>query len=140
MTQKHAGDREFELLERELTGEVIGAFYDVYNYFGYGFLEAVYANALAAELAFRGIRARREATVTVRYRNVRVGVYRSDLTVEEKVVIELKATERLSGLEERQLTNYLRATGLQIGLLLHFGPQPSFRRVVQSAVDPRASA
>lgn len=135
------GGRDGELLERELTREIIGAFYDVYNYFGYGFLEAVYSNALAAELANRGIRVQREATVKVTYKGICVGVYRSDLTVEGRVVIESKATERLSGLEARQLTNYLRATGIQVGLVLHFGPKPSFRRVVQSiGLDPRPSA
>ena len=117
------------LLEEELTGIVIGAFYETYNVLGFGFLEAVYVNALAEELQLRGVKVRREVSVDVLYKGKRVGRYRLDLLAEERLVIEAKATERLGPRDKPQLFNCLRATNLDVGLLLHYGPAPEVHRL-----------
>lgn len=120
------------LLGEELTGGVIGAFYDVYNALRFGFLEAVYANALECELRARGLAVAREATVDVHYKGEKVGVYRVDMLVQDVLVVEVKATRFLDSHAEQQVLNYLRATRLEIGLLLHFGVRPAFKRFVSS--------
>ena len=119
-----------------LTGAVIGAFYAAYNALGYGFLESVYANALAIELRKRGIRFVREARITIRYEAEVIGTFRADFLVEERIVAELKATRVLVEADRAQLLNCLRASELRIGLLLHFGPEPEVRRVVAPRRDP----
>ena len=108
---------------------VVGAFYEVYNVLGYGFLEAVYARALERELRARGLRVEREVLVEARYKGEVVGVFRADMLVDGRVVVELKATPALVPGDRAQLLNYLRGSGLREGLLLHFGPEPRFRRV-----------
>jgi GxxExxY protein len=120
------------LFEEALTRRIIGAFYDVYNALGYGFLESVYANALATELVSRGLHVVREARTDVRYRGEVVGTFRADLLVESRVVLELKASPRLHDVDLAQLLNYLKATHLEVGLLLHFGPRAKVRRFVAS--------
>ena len=119
-----------ELLEKELTGAIIGVFYETYNILDFGFLESVYKNSLACELRDRGFRVRREVPVRVIYKKHRVGWHRIDLLVEERVVIEVKATVLLGPTDRRQLTNYLKATHLDVGLLLHYGPEPEVHRLV----------
>jgi GxxExxY protein len=116
------------LLERELTHEIIGAFYTCYNELGYGFLESVYRHALSTELRARELRAVEEVPIEVLYRGVSVGVFRADLVINERVIIEVKSTSVLGPTDKRQLLNYLRATELEVGLLLHFGPEPKFYR------------
>ena len=116
-----------------LVRRVIGAFYEVYNTLGYGFLEAVYARALERELRARGLRVAREALIEVRYKGAVVGVFRADLLVEQCLVVELKATAALSRADTAQVLNYLRGSGLSAGLLLHFGPEPVFRRITHAA-------
>jgi GxxExxY protein len=118
------------LLEERTARSVIGAFYDVYNRLGYGFLEAVDARALAIELRRRGLAFVREARVEVWYREELAGTFRADFIVERRIVVELKATVALGAADEAQLLNSLRASGLEVGLLLHFGPRARFRRVV----------
>jgi GxxExxY protein len=118
------------LLHEDITRAIIAAFYRVYNQLGYGFLESVYAAALAIELADMGLTVDRERSVEVRYRGQVVGGFRVDLIVHGSVVVELKSTERLDGFATRQLHNYLRCSDLEVGLVLHFGPRPSFHRVV----------
>lgn len=113
-----------------VTERVIGAFFDVYNTLRFGFLEAVYANSLALVLRRHGMRAEREFPVTVRFRGEPVGSYRVDLLVERRLVVEVKATKALDPSARFQTLHYLRATGLPIALLLHFGPQASFQRIV----------
>ena len=113
----------------QVTGAVIGAFFDVYNALGFGFLESVYRRSLAEELRSRGLEVREEAPVAVRYRELEVGHFRLDLLVERSVACELKATMLLGPADKRQLINYLRATDLAVGLLLHFGPAPRFHRI-----------
>jgi GxxExxY protein len=123
-----------ELVERHLTGKVIECFFVVYNTLGFGMLESVYRHALAVELSRQGVHSRQEVPVEVVYQGVAVGFFRLDLLVQGKVAVELKATESLSPFAKRQLLNYLRASHLDVGLLLHFGPEPTFHRLVSPRV------
>jgi GxxExxY protein len=117
------------LLHEELTYDVIGGFFEVYNTFGFGFLEPVYMNALELELIWRGHRVAREVLVTVTYKGVNVGRQRLDLVVDDILVVEGKSSYKLPDRATRQLYNYLKATNIDLGLLLHFGPEPQFFRV-----------
>ena len=114
------------------TSEIIGAFYAVYNELRYGFLENVYAGALEVEFTERGIAYVREHSLEVRYKNRVVGMYRADFLVGGQVVVEVKAHRQLSEVDRRQLLHYLRGTNQEVGLLLHFGPDASFHRMVFS--------
>lgn len=119
-----------ELKDAEITGAIIAAFYEVYNALGYGFLESLYLAALERELRAAGHRVGREVYVPVNYRGSELGRQRLDMVVDERVVVEAKSTEILHPNATRQLFAYLRATRLEVGLLLHFGPRPRFHRVV----------
>jgi len=123
-----------ELLESKLTGSVISAFYDVYNTLGFGFLEHVYKAALERELLARGHRVAREMGVVVFYKGDPLVAQRLDMIIDDKLVVETKSTAELATGAQRQLHNYLRATNLEVGLLLHFGLQPKFYRVVELRV------
>jgi GxxExxY protein len=132
MTRKEQDEEH--LLERELTGSIIGAFYDCYNLLAFGYLESVYRRAMVIELELRGHTVSAEGYLEVRYRGVPVGGYRYDLLVDDRVLLEVKSTEKLGPHDERQLLNYLRASRIEVGLLLHFGPAPHvIRRVRQSS-------
>jgi GxxExxY protein len=128
-----------ELIEGELVRSIVGAFFDVYNHFGYGLAEAVYSGALLYELELRGHCVARELGVAVTYKDRVVAWQRLDLVVDRKVVVEVKATEKLSPFAARQLVNYLRATPFEVGVLLHFGPEPKFQRFVDTAPRPFAA-
>lgn len=128
------------LVQEAVTRQVIGAFYDVFNRLGYGFLEAVYANALEIELRERRQRVEREVPVQVNYRGRSIGEYRADLIVGGTVLVEIKATKTLEAHARQQLLNYIRGTDLEVGILLHFGPKPRFERIISSVTDPRRSA
>jgi GxxExxY protein len=119
-----------EHLEKELTGAVIGAFYETYNILDFGFLESVYKNALTFELKARGLFVQREVPVEVLYKGHRAGWHKLDLIVERRLAVELKATALLHSNDRRQLVNYLRATRLDVGILLHYGPEPEVQRLV----------
>ena len=106
---------------QELTEVIIGAFYEVYNELGYGFLESVYRNSLLHELRKAGLKADAEIPVQVFYDGILVGDFKADIIVEGAVILELKAVENLNKIHEVQLVNYLNATGQEIGLLLNFG-------------------
>ena len=121
---------ENELIEAPLTRSVIGAFFDVYNALGYGFLEHVYVLALERELLDRGHRVAREVGVRVMYRGTELAQQRIDMMVDERLIVETKSTQELHRAAERQVYNYLRATGFQVGLLLHFRPEPRFYRTI----------
>lgn len=121
-----------DLLERETTHHVIGAFFEVYNTLGFGFLEHVYAEALERELVERARTVHKEVVVPVCYKGAILSTHRVDMIVDDKVIVELKSTEILPLAAQRQLLNYLRATSFEVGLLLHFGPKPRFYRMVQS--------
>ena len=114
--------------EEHLTRQIIGAFFRVYNRLGYGFLEKVYERALAIELRERGLRVACQNPVKVFYGGRMVGDYFADLVVEDSVIVELKAAEALHPAHEAQLVNYLRATEIEVGLLLNFGTKPQFSR------------
>ena len=118
-----------ELLLERLTYSVIGAFYAVYNELGFGFLERIYKRALELELIARGHRVAREVDVRVYYKGKEVGWQRLDFVVDEALVIEVKSTRMLEENATRQLFNYLKATDLRVGLLLHFGPKANVYRV-----------
>ena len=126
-----------ELLDERLTYAIIGAFFDVYNYLGFGFLENIYKNALERELRARDHRVAREVYVPVYYKGDLIGRQRIDMIVDERVVVEAKSTYALQPIAVRQLRNYLRASNLRVGLLLHFGPAANYERCVQTSNDRR---
>jgi GxxExxY protein len=119
-----------ELLHKELTNDIIAAFYEVYNELGFGFLEKVYQNALAIEIELRGFKVEVQKPIMVYYKGHEVGEYYADIIVEDKVIIELKAVEYLVEKFELQLVNYLRGTNAEVGLLMNFGQKPEFKRKV----------
>jgi GxxExxY protein len=130
-----------KLVEEALTRAIIGAFFDVYNALGYGFLESVYAEALARELRRRGHRVDREVPVKVWYKGELIARQRVDMLVDGKVIVEIKAGLLLPSTGSRQLHNYLRGTDLEVGLLLHFGPEPKhYREFVSNSRKERRSA
>ena len=118
-----------DLLEEGLTRSIIGAFFDVYNALDYGYFEQAYVTALELELRERGHLVERETSVAVTYKGRTVALQRLDMVVDGRVVVEAKAGESLSPAALRQLYAYLRASRIPVGLLLHFGPRPTFRRL-----------
>ena len=118
------------LKHSELTEKIIGVFYDVYNELGHGFLESTYAEALVVALEESGLSASREVPVPVWFRGRKVGQYYADLIVDGVVLLELKAARALDSAHEAQLLHYLRATEVEVGLLLNFGLRPQFRRLL----------
>jgi GxxExxY protein len=118
------------LIEKELTGQMIGSFFTVYNDMGYGFQEAPYANALAYEMQSTGLSVQREVPIELVYAGQVVGLYRIDMLVEGRILVETKASEKLAESSCRQVFNYLRASKLNVALLFHFGPRPTFKRFV----------
>lgn len=118
------------LKDAAVTGSIIGAFYAVYDALGYGFLESVYRAALAIEFGKRGLAFTREEPVEVFYDGQKAGVYRSDFIIESRVVVEVKASRAIGEADHKQLLNYLRATRLELGLMLHFGPNARFHRYI----------
>ena len=120
----------------ELTHPIIGGFYEAYHHLGYGLLESVYAPALCRELESRGLFVDREVWVDVFYKGEAIAKQRIDMMVNHSVIVEIKATERVLPFSRRQLLNYLRATQLELGLLLHFGPEPKVYRLINT-LKPR---
>ena len=116
----------------DITGIIIKAFYNVYNQLGYGFLEKVYENALLIELKKLGLECVAQYPVEVFYDDLKVGFYIADIIVNNCVIVEIKAAEALCEEHEAQLTNYLRATDIEVGLLLNFGEKIEFKRKVFS--------
>ena len=136
-----------KLLHSDLTDTILGVYYDVYNELGHGFLESVYNNCMFLALRQAGLRVQREFPVPVHFRDIDVGQFKADLVVNDRVLIELKAVQNLDKSHEAQVMNYLRATALEIALLLNFGgSKPQFRRIVfensnkKIRVHPRVSA
>ena len=117
---------DFKLLD--VTNAIISAFYTVYNTLGYGFLEKVYGNALLIELTKRGIPASPQHPITVYYEGNVVGEYIADILIAGGVIVEIKAVKALLPEHEAQLLNYLKATDIEVGLLLNFGPSPQVTR------------
>ena len=115
---------------KALTEKIIKIFYRVYNKLGYGFLERVYENAMMIEFKKEGIPAVQQSAIKVLYENSIIGEYFADILVDDKVIVELKASRSLGLENEAQLLNYLKATDIEVGLLLNFGPKPEIKRKV----------
>ena len=120
------------LLQKDSSHEIIGAFFELYNTLGFGFLEHVYSLALERELVARGRAVGREVSIPITYKGAFLTYHRTDLVVDEKVIVEVKSTHVLPPFTRRQVINYLRATKLEVALILHFGPEAKFYRVVSS--------
>jgi len=118
------------LLHKEITEHILSAYYKVYNELGHGFLEKVYENAMFLELRARGLFVQKQSKIDVYYEGKLVGEYFADLIVAERVIVELKAAEGIRLEHEAQLINYLKATKVEIGLLLNFGVKPQFKRLI----------
>jgi len=119
-----------QYLHQDITEKIIKAYYTVYNVLGYGFLEKVYENSLMIELQSLGLNCEKQKPISVSFKGYNVGEYFADIIVENKVIVELKAAEALVEEHEAQLLNYLRATEVEVGLLLNFGKKPQFKRQI----------
>ncbi len=124
-------------LHEDLTEKVISCFYQVYNTLGYGFLEKVYENSLKIELEKYDLKVLTQYPINVYYEGQQVGEYYADMLVEDKLIIELKTCETLHVEHELQLVNYLRATDIELGLLLNFGREPKVRRKIFSNLNEK---
>jgi GxxExxY protein len=117
---------------QDLTGRIIEAFIHVHHELGYGFLESPYRKALAVELRRRGMSIEQLVRYELVYCGVPIGVYQADLVVERSVIVETKTGLLLDPVAQAQVLNYLKASDLPVGLVLHFGPRPVVKRVVRS--------
>jgi GxxExxY protein len=126
------------IIEKDLSHDIIGCFFDVYNELGYGFVELLYSRALEITMQQRGLRVEREYPIIVAFRGQRIGFHRIDMLVERRVIIEIKSTERLAEVARRQLRTYVKAARVDLGMLLHFGPTPRFYRELGSRQKPGA--
>ncbi|HYW33242.1 MAG TPA: GxxExxY protein [Gemmatimonas sp.] len=131
-----------ELAHSDTSHQIIGEFYRVYNTLGSGLTESVYQRALVIALGMRGLRLAREVPMTVMFERQVVGEYRADLVVENVILVETKAVERLVRQHDAQVLNYLRISRLRVGLLFNFGPTAQFRRLISpvSAPTPEANS
>lgn len=126
------------LKHEAVTDQVLAAFYEVYRELGHGFLESVYEAALEIVLTQKGLRVRRQVPIPVYFRGFLIGEYRADMFIEDCVVVELKAAKAIDPAHQAQLLNYLKATRVEVGLILNFGAKPEFKRMVFD--DDRKSA
>ena len=114
-----------------VTEAIIGAFFEVYNSLGYGFLEKVYENALLRELRLQGLSAETQVPIKVQYKGAVIGEYFADLVIEESIILELKAQQQLPVSAEAQLMNYLKAEDIRIGMLINFThPRATIKRFI----------
>jgi GxxExxY protein len=128
-----------------LTREILRVFYEVYNELGHGFLESVYEQAMGVAMTDAGLDVVRQAPIGVWFRGRSVGEFRIDMLVNRLVIVEFKAARSIDPSHEAQLLNYLRATPVEVGLILNFGVKPEFRRLVfensrKPGLNPRPSA
>lgn len=114
----------------DITEKIIKCSYDVYNSLGSGFLEKVYENALTLKLKKSGLKTEQQFPINVNFENEVVGEFFADILVEDKVIVELKALKELIDIHEAQLINYLKATKIEVGLLINFGPNIQIKRRV----------
>ena len=121
---------KFEGKHSELTGKILGAFFQVHKDLGYGFSEKVYENSLSILLTDLRLKVEPQAHLHVYYHGQKVGEYIADLVINDVVLLELKAAEKLVEQHAAQLLNYLKATNIEVGLVLNFGPTAEFRRKV----------
>ena len=122
------GKLDGNLLHRELTDTIIGVFYEVYNELGFGFLESVYEEAMVIALRDKGLNVEQQVRIPVWFRGREIGIYEADLIVERSVIVELKAVRQLAETHVAQLLHYLRATKIEVGLVMNFGLKPEFKR------------
>lgn len=113
---------------KEITDIILRSFYEVYNELGAGFLESVYENAMDIVLTGYGLKAEKQKNISVFFRGNVIGGFKADLIVNEKVIVELKAARTIDPAHEAQILNYLKATNIEVGLLLNFAGKPEFRR------------
>ena len=118
------------MIHKHTTYKIIGVFFDVYNELGHGFLESVYQKSLGLALRSAGLDACWPIAIPVWFRGQQVGHFEADMLVERRVLLELKVVRALEGSHHAQLLNYLRATDIEVGLLLNFGVKPEFRRLL----------
>jgi GxxExxY protein len=128
------------MIDEELTGQIIKAFYKVHNTLGYGFIERVYHNSMIVELVSNGISVETEKAIAVYYEDKVVGTFSADLVIEGKIILELKSAEVLHAVHEAQLINYLRATDIELGFVFNFGKQAEFKRKYFSNKNKHRSA
>ncbi len=120
-----------DVVYKELSYEIMTAVFEVHNILGSGFLEKVYERALLQELTLRGLRVEAQKQIRVFYKDMDIGAYVADLVINGKILLELKAVENLSNLHKAQVLNYLKATGLKLGLLINFGKERvEYKRLV----------
>jgi GxxExxY protein len=117
-------------LHKSLSDSILKVYYEVYNELGYGFLEKVYQNAMYFELKAQGYKVEAQKQIKVYYKSQIVGEYYADLIIDDLIIIELKACECLMDEHQAQLLNYLKATKVEIGMLLNFGTTPEFKRLI----------
>jgi GxxExxY protein len=122
--------RKFEGKHSELTGKILGAFFQLHKELGFGFSEKVYESALEVLLPELGMIVERQRDICVYYHGKVVGEYKADMIVNGMVLLEIKSVEKLIDAHDAQLLNYLKATDLEVGLLLNFGRQAEFRRKI----------
>jgi len=115
---------------KAITDKILKGFYEVYNELGFGFLESVYENALFIALNDYGLQVKQQFPIQVKFRSKVVGEFRADLLVEEKITLELKAVKHIVPEHQAQMINYLKATDIEVGLLLNFGEKPEFKRFI----------
>jgi GxxExxY protein len=127
---KGAGNRIGAMKHEGITEKIIGVFYDVYNELGHGFLESVYEESMAIALREAGHHVIQQAPVSVHFRGQVVGDFRADLLANDEVIVELKAARAIESAHEAQLMNYLRATRMEVGLLMNFGSKAEFKRFI----------
>jgi len=119
-----------EILHKELSEAILKVFYEVYNELGYGFLENVYQNAMYLELKSQGFKVEAQKQIKVHYKNELVGNFIADLLIDDVIIVELKACDNLVKAHYAQTLNYLKATNIEIGLLLNFGEKPEIKRLI----------
>jgi GxxExxY protein len=119
-----------KFLHKSLSDSILKIYYEVYNELGYGFLEKVYQNAMYLELKSQGFKVEAQKQIKVFYKSQIVGEYFADIIVDDAITLELKASECLKDEHQAQLLNYLRATKVEIGILLNFGTEPEFKRLI----------
>jgi GxxExxY protein len=124
----NTNEREFK--HRELSKRIIGVFYEVYNELGHGFIESVYRKSMVIALKTAGLDVCSPVVIPVFFRNHPVGDFEGDVLVGGSILLELKAVRTLDSSHQAQLLNYLRATDIEVGLLLNFGVKPEFKRSV----------
>jgi GxxExxY protein len=134
------GGAPSNLIHGETSDRVLAAYYAVYRELGAGFLESVYSKAFSTELQILGTRFEANVPIDVFYKGVEVGFFRADHIVEGRILVELKAADALVKEHEQQVLNYLSATKLEVGLLLNFGPRPTFKRFVLTNERKKALA